>query len=94
MNIKTLGRYYTAEQLEKRVTMANTDREVLVSEYSEIEGKLKAMKNWKTKASKVQGMEEKIKDVEEKEKALKERQKEIRQSLKLIEKERKEDVSR
>ncbi len=94
MNIKTLGRFYSPEQLEKRVSMANTSREALVSEYSELEGKLKAIKNWKTKASKVPGMEEKIKDVEEKEKALKERQKEIRQNLKLIEKERKEDVSR
>ena len=92
INIKTLGRFYTVDKLEERINMANTPREALISEYSEIEGKLKAMKNWIAKASKVQGMEEKIKNIEEKEKALKERQKEIR---KILRRERKkEDVSR
>jgi hypothetical protein len=94
INIKTLGRFYTVDKLEERINMANTPREALISEYSEIEGKLKAMKNWITKASKVQGMEEKIKNIEEKEKALKERQKEIRKNLRIIEKERNENVSR
>lgn len=92
INIKTLGRFYTVDKLEERINMANTPREALISEYSEIEGKLKAMKNWITKASKVQGMEEKIKNIEEKEKALKERQKEIRKMLR--EERKKEDVSR
>ena len=92
INIKTLGRFYTVDKLEERINMANTPREALISEYSEIEGKLKAMKNWIAKASKVQGMEEKIKNIEEKEKALKERQKEIRKILR--EERKKEDVSR
>ena len=92
INIKTLGRFYTVDKLEERINMANTPREALISEYSEIEGKLKAMKNWIAKASKVQGMEEKIKNIEEKEKALKERQKEIRKRLR--EERKKEDVSR
>jgi hypothetical protein len=92
INIKTLGRFYTVDKLEERINMANTSKEALISEYSEIEGKLKAMENWITKASKVQGMEEKIKNIEEKEKALKERQKEIRKILR--EERKKEDVSR
>ena len=92
INIKTLGRFYTVDKLEERINMANTPREAPISEYSEIEGKLKAMKNWIAKASKVQGMEEKIKNIEEKEKALKERQKEIRKILR--EERKKEDVSR
>ena len=92
INIKTLGRFYTVDKLEERINMANTPRETLISEYSEIEGKLKAMKNWITKASKVSGMEEKIKNIEEKEKALKERQKEIRKILR--EEKRRDDVSR
>ena len=92
INIKTLGRFYTVDKLEERINMANIPREALISEYSEIEGKLKAMKNWIAKASKVQGMEEKIKNIEEKEKALKERQKEIRKILR--EERKKEDVSR
>ena len=92
INIKTLGRFYTVDKLEERINMANTPREALISEYSEIEGKLKAMKNWIAKASKVQGMEEKIKNIEEKEKALKERQKEIRKILR--EEKRRDDVSR
>ena len=92
INIKTLGRFYTVDKLEERINMANTPREALISEYSEIESKLKAMKNWIAKASKVQGMEEKIKNIEEKEKALKERQKEIRRILR--EERKKEDVSR
>ena len=92
INIKTLGRFYTVDKLEERINMTNTPREALISEYSEIEGKLKAMKNWITKASKVQGMEEKIKNIEEKEKALKERQKEIRKMLR--EEKKRDDVSR
>lgn len=92
INIKTLGRFYTVDKLEERINMANTPREALISEYSEIEGKLKAMKNWIAKASKVQGMEEKIKNIEEKEKALKERQKEIRKILR--EEKKRDDVSR
>ena len=92
INIKTLGRFYTVDKLEERINMANASKEALISEYSEIEGKLKAMKNWIAKASKVQGMEEKIKNIEEKEKALKERQKEIRKILR--EERKKEDVSR
>jgi hypothetical protein len=92
INIKTLGRFYTVDKLEERINMANTPREALISEYSEIEGKLKAMKNWIAKANKVQGMEEKIKNIEEKEKALKERQKEIRKILRGERK--KDDVSR
>ena len=92
INIKTLGRFYTVDKLEERINMANTPREALISEYSEIEGKLKAMKNWVAKASKVQGMEEKIKNIEEKEKALKERQKEIRKILR--EEKKRDDVSR
>ena len=92
INIKTLGRFYTVDKLEERINMINTSKEALISEYSEIEGKLKAMKNWITKASKVSGMEEKIKNIEEKEKALKERQKEIRKILR--EERKKEDVSR
>jgi uncharacterized membrane protein len=72
--------------------MANTPKEALISEYSEIEGKLKAMKNWIAKASKVSGMEEKIKNIEEKEKTLKERQKEIRKILR--EEKKRDDVSR
>ena len=92
INIKTLGRFYTVDKLEERINMANTSKEVLISEYSEIEGKLKAMKNWIAKASKVQGMEEKIKNIEEKEKALKERQKEIRKMLR--EEKKRDDVSR
>jgi hypothetical protein len=92
INIKTLGRFYTVDKLEERINMVNTSKEALISEYSEIEGKLKAMKNWITKASKVQGMEEKIKNIEEKEKVLKERQKEIRKILR--EERKKEDVSR
>lgn len=92
INIKTLGRFYTVDKLEERINMANTPREALISEYGEIEGKLKAMRNWVAKASKVQGMEEKIKNIEEKEKALKERQKEIRKILR--EERKKEDVSR
>lgn len=92
INIKTLGRFYTVDKLEERINMVNTPREALISEYSEIEGKLKAMKNWIAKASKVQGMEEKIKNIEEKEKALKERQKEIRKILR--EEKKRDDVSR
>ena len=92
INIKTLGRFYTVDKLEERINMANASKEALISEYSEIEGKLKAMKNWIAKASKVQGMEEKIKNIEEKEKALKERQKEIRKILR--EGKEKDDVSR
>jgi hypothetical protein len=92
INIKTLGRFYTVDKLEERINMANTSKEALISEYSEIEGKLKAMKNWISKASKVQGMEEKIKNIEEKEKALKERQKEIRKILR--EEKKRDDVSR
>ena len=92
INIKTLGRFYTVDKLEERINMANTPREALISEYSEIEGKLKAMKNWIAKASKVQGMEEKIKNIEEKEKTLKERQKEIRKILR--EEKKRDDVSR
>ena len=92
INIKTLGRFYTVDKLEERINMINTSKEALISEYSEIEGKLKAMKNWIAKASKVSGMEEKIKNIEEKEKALKERQKEIRKILR--EERKKEDVSR
>ena len=92
INIKTLGRFYTVDKLEERINMANTPREALISEYSEIEGKLKAMKNWIAKASKVSGMEEKIKNIEEKEKALKERQKEIRKMLR--EEKKRDDVSR
>ena len=92
INIKTLGRFYTVDKLEERINMANTPREALISEYSEIEGKLKAMKNWIAKASKVQGMEEKIKNIEEREKALKERQKEIRKILR--EEKKRDDVSR
>ena len=92
INIKTLGRFYTVDKLEERINMANTSKEALISEYSEIEGKLKAMKNWIAKASKVQGMEEKIKNIEEKEKALKERQREIRKILR--EEKKRDDVSR
>ena len=92
INIKTLGRFYTVDKLEERINMANTSKEALISEYSEIEGKLKAMKNWITKASKVSGMEEKIKNIEEKEKALKERQKEIRKILR--EEKKRDEVSR
>ena len=92
INIKTLGRFYTVDKLEERINMANTSKEALISEYSEIEGKLKATKNWITKASKVSGMEEKIKNIEEKEKTLKERQKEIRKILRGEKK--RDDVSR
>ena len=92
INIKTLGRFYTVDKLEERINTANTPRETLISEYSEIEGKLKAMRNWVAKASKAQGMEEKIKNIEEKEKALKERQKEIRKILR--EEKKRDDVSR
>lgn len=96
INIKSLGKYYSIDQIEKRIEVNNT-REETIQKYTEIEEKLKAIKTWKTKAIKlknVDGIVEKIKTIDEKEKTLKEELRECKKILRDIEKGREEDVRR